>query len=83
MPQGRVAEGIALYERALALHPQYADALYNLGVAFGESGQQDKALFMYEMAAHFNPQVGPTGSWLALGWVRDAVPFGPLSSLQC
>jgi tetratricopeptide (TPR) repeat protein len=32
---GRLAEGCALYERALAHNPKYADALYNLGVAYG------------------------------------------------
>lgn len=43
---GKVAEGIAGYERALALVPQQAEALYNLGVAYTEAGQIDKALFM-------------------------------------
>lgn len=43
---GKVAEGIAAYERALALVPRQAEALYNLGVAYTEAGQIDKALFM-------------------------------------
>jgi len=33
--EGRIHEGIELYERALAHNPKYADALYNLGVAHG------------------------------------------------
>ncbi|KAJ9513129.1 hypothetical protein QJQ45_029380 [Haematococcus lacustris] len=52
---GRLAEGCALYERALAHNPKYADALYNLGVAYGESGELDKAVFMYETAVQYNP----------------------------
>jgi tetratricopeptide (TPR) repeat protein len=36
--EGRLGEGIALYERALSYAPRHADALYNLGVAYGEKG---------------------------------------------
>jgi len=43
---GKVTQGIAAYERALALVPRQAEALYNLGVAYTEAGQIDKALFM-------------------------------------
>ena len=45
-PAGEAAEGIAAYERALALQPRHAEALYNLGVACAEQGQADRALFM-------------------------------------
>lgn len=43
---GKVAEGVAAYERALALAPRHAEALYNLGVAYTEQGLIDRALFM-------------------------------------
>ena len=43
---GKVTEGLAAYERALALQPRYGEALYNLGVAYTELGQLDRALFM-------------------------------------
>ncbi len=43
---GKLDEGIRLYERALALKPRHPDALYNLGVAFTEKGEYDKAIFM-------------------------------------
>ena len=39
-------DGIAAYERALALRPRLAEALYNLGVAWAEQGQRDRAIFM-------------------------------------
>ena len=43
---GRGPEGIACYERALALAPRHAEALYNLGVAYTEQGHVDRALFV-------------------------------------
>ena len=36
---GRAADSIALYERALSYNSKYTDAMYNLGVAFAETGQ--------------------------------------------
>ena len=52
---GDPEDGIRLYERALAFNPRYPDALYNLGVACGEAGLSDRAVFAYEMAAQLNP----------------------------
>lgn len=43
---GDIEGGIRLYERALSHNAKYSDALYNLGVAFGETGQCDRAVFM-------------------------------------
>ena len=55
LTQGKVEAGIQLYEQALACNPQHADALYNLGVAYAETKQAYKAMFMYEMAIRFAP----------------------------
>ena len=48
--QGDLEGGIRAYERAIALRPRHAEALYNLGVAHTERGEVDRAIFMYEMA---------------------------------
>jgi hypothetical protein len=32
--------------------PQHPDALYNCAVIYGETGQVEKAIFMYEMTTH-------------------------------
>lgn len=56
--RGDAAGGIALYERALALAPRHADALYNLGVALAEAGpcqSLDRALFCYHTAVAVRP----------------------------
>ena len=57
--------GIALYERALACNARHADALYNLGVACGEAGRTQRAVFYYELACHFNPACAE--AWNNLG----------------
>jgi tetratricopeptide (TPR) repeat protein len=57
--QGDTAGGIALYDRALALSPRHADALYNLGVALAEPGpcqSLDRALFCYHTAVAVRPE---------------------------
>lgn len=46
-------------------HHGPADALYNLGVAWGEQGQLDRAIFCYELAAEFNPHCAE--AWNNLG----------------
>ena len=33
----------------------YPDAYYNLGVAYGERGDTEKAIISYELGIHFNP----------------------------
>ncbi len=60
-----MAGGIALYERALTFNAKHADALYNLGVACGETGQVARAIFLYELAVHFNPSCAE--AWNNLG----------------
>lgn len=53
---GDLAGGIKIYERALALCPKHGEALYNLGVAYSEAKELDKAIFMYQMAIAAAPQ---------------------------
>jgi protein O-GlcNAc transferase len=54
--QGRLAEAIQLYQQALFHNPRSADAMYNLGVAYAEGCEPEKACVCYELAAHFNPR---------------------------
>eukprot|EP00850_Spirogloea_muscicola_P015052 SM000112S23994 [mRNA] locus=s112:225802:238896:- [translate_table: standard] len=54
--EGSILEGIAYYKKALLYNSHYADAMYNLGVAYGELLNFDTAVVMYELALHFNPQ---------------------------
>ena len=57
--------GVAHYKRALLFNSHYADAMYNLGVAYGEMLKFDAAIVMYELALHFNAQCAE--AWNNLG----------------
>lgn len=52
----RMMQAISFYERAVAVSPCCAEALYNLGVAYGERGEVDKAIFAYRSAIKENPK---------------------------
>ncbi|KAL7096559.1 hypothetical protein ACP275_10G086600 [Erythranthe tilingii] len=53
--EGDINQGIAYYKKALYYNWHYADAMYNLGVAYGEMLMFDMAIVFYELAFHFNP----------------------------
>lgn len=53
--EGDISQGVAYYKKALFYNWHYADAMYNLGVAYGEMLKFDKAIVFYELALHFNP----------------------------
>ena len=46
---------MSAYRRALALRPQYAEALFNLGNAAREAGRADEALAHYDKALQLQP----------------------------
>ena len=53
--RGRSAEGIAQYEEALRIKPDYAEAYYNLGAALQQVGKLPEAIGQYEQALRINP----------------------------
>jgi len=55
--QGRAAEAAASFERALALRPNYAEALNNLGNLQREAGRLDEAAALYQKALNFRPDL--------------------------
>ncbi len=57
----RLNEATAAYERAVALVPQYADAHYNLALAYERQGQRRRALRHWLMYVRLDP-VGPWSS---------------------
>uniref|UniRef100_A0A1D1XCI1 Probable UDP-N-acetylglucosamine--peptide N-acetylglucosaminyltransferase SPINDLY n=2 Tax=Anthurium amnicola TaxID=1678845 RepID=A0A1D1XCI1_9ARAE len=53
--EGDINQGVSYYKKALYYNWHYADAMYNLGVAYGEMLKFDMAIVFYELALHFNP----------------------------
>ncbi|XP_011046928.1 PREDICTED: probable UDP-N-acetylglucosamine--peptide N-acetylglucosaminyltransferase SPINDLY [Populus euphratica] len=53
--EGDINQGVAYYKKALYYNWHYADAMYNLGVAYGEMLKFEMAIVFYELAFHFNP----------------------------
>ncbi|KAF5954068.1 hypothetical protein HYC85_006924 [Camellia sinensis] len=53
--EGDIDQGVEYYKKALYYNWHYADAMYNLGVAYGEMLKFDMAIVFYELAFHFNP----------------------------
>ncbi|KAK3139208.1 hypothetical protein QOZ80_5AG0379540 [Eleusine coracana subsp. coracana] len=54
--EGDINQGVAYYKKALFYNWHYADAMYNLGVAYGEMLDFEMAIVFYELALHFNPR---------------------------
>ena len=53
--QGRTAEAIEHYQKALEIDPDCAESDNNLGTAFLNQGRLDKALVYYRQALAINP----------------------------
>ena len=52
---GQLEDAVKDYEKALALKPDYAEALYNLGITLRELGQIDAAIKTYKQALTVKP----------------------------
>jgi tetratricopeptide (TPR) repeat protein len=57
----KLREAIAAYKRAVELVPQYADAHYNLALAYERQGERRRALRHWLMYARLDP-IGPWAS---------------------
>jgi tetratricopeptide (TPR) repeat protein len=53
--QGKLAEAVAAYRRALDLRPTFVEALHNLGEALGRLGQAEAAVTCFRRALEVQP----------------------------
>ncbi|HXJ01620.1 MAG TPA: tetratricopeptide repeat protein [Micropepsaceae bacterium] len=70
---GDAKSAIAAYQRALALDPNYADALNNLGVIYRMQRQPDKAVESFRRAAALKPELAEARKNLRNAY-NDVVP---------
>jgi tetratricopeptide (TPR) repeat protein len=57
--QRRPAEAIPWFERALQASPEHVEARLNLGIAYQESGQRDRARAVYRDVLIRAPRAAP------------------------
>jgi tetratricopeptide (TPR) repeat protein len=67
---GQVDRAIAGYEKYLALHPNNAPALSNLGAAYSRAGRYADAIAEYDKALKLQPGNVPVEMNLALAWYK-------------
>jgi tetratricopeptide (TPR) repeat protein len=48
-------EALKIFERAISINPDHAEAHYNLGVAYGNLGMHLEAIEAFKQAVHLNP----------------------------
>jgi len=70
LQKGRVDEALANFQKALEIHPRYADAHYNMGEAFALKGDMDQAIVEYEKALEIDPNDVDTHDNLGLAFLQ-------------
>ena len=75
--QGKLAEGIQHFERALQLKPDYAEAYNNLGYALGSQGKLPQAIQDFERAIELKPDYAEAHNNLGLALaIEGKLPEG-------
>jgi tetratricopeptide (TPR) repeat protein len=79
---GDFAEAATEYERALSIDPENIDALTNLGVAYYQLGQLDRAIEQYSKAIEIAPDDAGIRSNLAAAYVQKHQVSGQSADLD-
>ncbi len=73
--QGKTAEAIAAYKKAVALDPKWFEAQQNLGLALAKSGDLSAAAAALKIAVTLKPTIGGqpalAAAWLSLAQVTE------------
>lgn len=79
--QGRREEAAAHFARALAINPNFYDALINLGVTLAEQGKPAEAIDYYERALRVRPTAAKAHMQMGLALVNLGKPAEALPRL--
>jgi len=63
--RGDLKKAAEMFQRAIVLNPQYADAYHNLAETYRDMGETGDAILMYEKAFVFNPNLWQSHGALA------------------
>jgi tetratricopeptide (TPR) repeat protein len=85
--QGKTAEAIAAYKKAVALSPKWFEAQQNLGLALAKSGDLPSAAAALKTAVTLKPTIGGqqalAAAWISLAQVtEDSQPKDSLAAYQ-
>jgi len=79
---GDLLGAIDFYKSALAIQPDRADALSNLGAAYAKLGQYDDAVKQYDAALKSDPENAQIRMNLALAYYKSARPNDAIPQLK-
>ncbi|HTR40254.1 MAG TPA: tetratricopeptide repeat protein [Pseudomonadales bacterium] len=95
MSEGKVAEAIGQYQKALEIEPAYTLVHFNLGAAYGQKGDWDQAIEQYQKTIELQPDYLPAHNNLAdallhtgqtdkaLQQLQEAFKLSPKSTMVC
>src|SRR5271156_2534638 len=80
--KGRVDEAIELFRQALALNPNFPEALSNLGLALDSKGKDDEAISDFDKALALKPSDAVTESNLGLALYHEKKYYDSISTYR-
>jgi tetratricopeptide (TPR) repeat protein len=80
--KGDIAGAVAMYQKALQLHPEYAEAENNLGTIAASRGNEDEAALHYRRALQIKPMYADASYNLATIFLRKHQYDQGLAQLQ-
>jgi superkiller protein 3 len=59
------------YQKAIDIQPEFPEAMYNLGVVYGQMGNDKDEMSAYKMAIRINPDFAPAHFAIGQAYLRQ------------